>query len=450
MADHYDVIVAGAGIGGLCAALRARENGASVAILEKADQIGGSAAASGGTIWCASTISEWLKVQPHGDRALGSALIDHFRLGIDWLIDQGVSLQARAEPNPYKFQRTIYQLLPDARTAMETLSDRFRARGGRIFTNAALTGLLGGNGAPIAGVQTAHSEWTARAVILSTGGFQGNPNLRARYFGVQSDHMIVRGVPQNTGGGFQSALAAGAQPVGPFNRFYGHLLPAPPARVGLHNFLAVKPDFSEYAVLINLNGERFDDEYLGDEVTCHTLVQQRNATAILVFDQHIRDNQAALSQWPAPDNDRVTNIREAGGEVLETPSLHELGHALTNRWHIPFHAFQTTMADYAAACASGNGQTLSIPKSGGLIPLDTPPYYAIRTVPGITFTYGGAKVDANAQILDKTDCPIPGLFAAGADCGGIYTRGYTGGLSMGLAYGLIAGEGAAQHARLSG
>ena len=450
MADHYDVIVAGAGIGGLCAALRARETGASVAILEKADRIGGSAAASGGTIWCASTISEWLKVQPHGDMALGTALIDHFRLGIDWLIEQGVSLQARAEPNPYKFQRTIYQLLPDARAAMETLSDRFRARGGRVFTNTALTGLLGGNGAPIAGVQTAHSDWTSRAVILSTGGFQGNSNLRARYFGVQSDHMIVRGVPQNTGGGFQSALAAGAQPVGPFNRFYGHLLPAPPARVGLHNFLAVKPDFSEYAVLINLNGERFDDEYLGDEVTCHTLVQQRNATAILVFDQHIRDNQAALSQWPAPDNDRVTNIRDAGGEVLETPSLHELGHALTNRWHIPFRAFQTTMADYAAACASGNGQTLPIPKSGGLIPLDTPPYYAIRTVPGITFTYGGAKVNANAQILDKTDCPIPGLFAAGADCGGIYTRGYTGGLSMGLAYGLIAGKNAAQHARLSG
>ena len=107
------------------------------------------------------------------------------------------------------------------------------------------------------------------------------------------------------------------------------------------------------------------------------------------------------------------------------------------------------MAEYAAACASGNGQTLSVPKSGGLIPLDTPPYYAIRTVPGITFTYGGAKVNANAQVLDKTDRPIPGLFAAGADCGGIYTRGYTGGLSMGLAYGLIAGEGAAQYARLS-
>ncbi len=445
MSDHYDVIVAGAGIGGLCAALRAQENGATVAIIEKAETIGGSAAASGGTIWCATNIDEWHKVQPHGDQDLGAALIDHFYTGIDWLPKQGVFLHAREEPNPYKFQRTIYQFTPDVRTAMKTLANQFQARGGRIFTNTALTGLLGGNGKPIAGVKTARSKWTARAVILSTGGFQGNAQLRARYFGAQSNHMIVRGVPQNTGGGFQSALAAGAQPVGPFNRFYGHLLPAPPARIGLHNFLKVKPDFSEYAVLINLKGERFDDEFLGDEVTCHAIVQQPKATAILIFDQHIRHNQAALSQWPTPD-DRVKNIREARGEVLETSSLHELARALTNRWQIPGHTFQKTMAEYAAACATGNGQTLSVPKSGGLIPLDTPPYYAIRTLPGITFTYGGAKVNANAQVLDKTNRPIPGLYAAGADCGGIYTRGYTGGLCMGLAYGLIAGQGAAQYA----
>ena len=102
MSDHYDVIVAGAGIGGLCAALRAREKGASVAIVEKAETIGGSAAASGGTIWCASNIDEWLKVQPNGDTALGTALIDRFYTGIEWLRKQGVSLQAR-EDKPYKF-----------------------------------------------------------------------------------------------------------------------------------------------------------------------------------------------------------------------------------------------------------------------------------------------------------------------------------------------------------
>ena len=446
MSDHYDVIVAGAGIGGLCAALRARENGASVAIIEKAETIGGSAAASGGTIWCAKNTDEWLKVQPNGDRELGTALIEYFYKGIEWLLKQGVSLQARDEPNPYKFQRTIYQFMPDARTAMKTLGNQFQTLGGTIFTNTGLTCLIGGNGKPVTGVQTTRTELTVQSVILSTGGYQGNPKLRAQYFGAESDHMIVRGVPQNTGGGFQSALAAGAQPIGPLNRFYGHLLPAPPAQVGLHNFLKVKPDFSEYAILINLKGERFDDEFLGDEVTCHTLVQQPQATAILIFDQHIRDNQNALSQWPTPDNDRVKNIREAGGEVIETGSLQELARALNNRWHIPAQTFQKTMAEYATACATGNGQTLSIPKTGGLFPLNTPPYYAIRTLPGITFTYGGAKVNPKAQVLDKNDRPIPGLYAAGADCGGIYTRGYTGGQCMGLAYGLIAGEGAAQHA----
>ena len=445
MSDHYDVIVAGAGIGGLCSALRAREKGASVAIIEKAETIGGSAAASGGTIWCAKNIDEWLKVQPNGDTELGTALINHFYTGIEWLLKQGVSLQARDEPAPYKFQRTIYQFTPDARTAMEILGYQFQSQGGTILTHTSLTGLIGGNGKPVTGVQTTHTEITAQSVILSTGGYQANPKLRAQYFGAESDHMIVRGVPQNTGGGFQSALAAGAQPIGPLNRFYGHLLPAPPAQVGLHNFLKVKPDFSEYAILINLKGERFDDEYLGDEVTCHTLVQQPQATAILVFDQHIRDNQNAFSQWPTPDNDRVKNIREAGGEVIETSSLPELARALTNRSHTPAHTFEKTMAEYAAACATGNGQTLSVPKTGGLIPLNTPPYYAIRTRPGITFTYGGAKVNARAQILDKNDRPIPGLYAAGADCGGIYTRGYTGGLCMGLAYGLIAGEGAAEY-----
>ena len=76
--------------------------------------------------------------------------------------------------------------------------------------------------------------------------------------------------------------------------------------------------------------------------------------------------------------------------------------------------------------------------------MSSPPYYAVRVLPGITFTYGGAKVNSRCQVLDMDDSPIPGLYAAGADCGGIYTLGYTGGLCMGLAYGLIAGEGAAR------
>jgi succinate dehydrogenase/fumarate reductase flavoprotein subunit len=445
MNKHYDIIVAGAGIGGLCAGLQAQEKGASVAIIEKAHQIGGSAAASGGSIWCATNLEEWLKVQPNADASLGAALVTNFHEGIPWLSEQGVPLQKLPEQNPYKFQREIYQLLPDARGALEKLAEKFQSQGGTILTNTSLSGLIGGHGNPILGIKTNHSEIRADAVILATGGFQANAKLRAQYFGPQSDHMIVRGVAENTGGGFQSALEIGAQATGPFDRFYGHLLPAPPAQIGLHNFVKVKPDFSEYAVLVNLAGKRFDNEFLGDEVTCHSVTQQPEATAILIFDENIRANQATLSQWPTADVDRVKNIREAGGEVIEATSIEELASQLTDRWNIPIDTFQNTMADYNSACEQENGQNLSVPKSGGLIPLNTPPYYAIRTLPGITFTYGGVKVNDRTEVLDTDNQPIPGLYASGADCGGIYTRGYTGGLCMGLAFGRIAGQEASHY-----
>ena len=442
---RHAVVVAGGGFGGLCAALRAQEDGASVAVIEKAEETGG-AAAWAVTIWCAADVDEWLKAQPGGDPALGGALVEQFHRGIEWLSDQGVPLRAVAEPNPYRFKRVIYRPVPDARSAMATLAARFRARGGEVFTSTELTGLVGGNGGPVAGVETDRGELAASAVVLATGGFQGSSELRARYFGAESGHMIVRSVPQNTGAGLRSALAAGAAAAGPFDRFYGHLLPAPPARVGLRNFLSVKPDFSEYCVLINLEGRRFDDEFLGDHITCHSLVRQPRATAVMVFDQHVRDNQDALSQWPTPGNDRVESIRGAGGEVVESPSLAELARALADRWGIPSRAFLDTMEEHARACAAGSGEGLSVPRSGGLVPLDAPPYYAFRTLPGITFTYGGPKVNAGAQVLDRSGAPIPGLYAAGADCGGIYTRGYVGGMCIGLAYGLLAGRGAAQYA----
>ena len=445
MNKSYDIIVAGAGIGGLCAARQAQEKGASVAILEKAPQIGGSAAASGGSIWCATNVEEWLKVQPKGDPALGTALVKNFQTGIPWLSKQGVSLEKLPERNPYKFERDIYQLLPDARGALETLAETFQSHGGTILTQTYLTGLMGGNGHPILGVKTNRSEISAHAIILATGGFQANAALRAKYFGSQSDHMVVRGVLENTGEGFQSALEIGAQPTGPFNRFYGHLLPAPPAQVGLHNFVKVKPDFSEYAILINLLGKRFENEFLGDEVTCHSVTQQPEATAILIFDENIRAKQASLSQWPTADVDRVKNIREAGGEVIEAPSIQALADALTTRWGMPTQTFLNTMTEYNLACKQNKEHTLQVPKSGGLIPLTTPPYYAIRTLPGITFTYGGAKINARAEVLDTNNHPIAGLYASGADCGGVYTRGYTGGLCMGLAFGRIAGQEASHY-----
>ena len=449
-AIEADVIVAGGGMGGLTAACSAQEAGARTVLLEKAPRIGGSAAASGGTIWCATDLEGWLSVQPGGDPALGRALIASFFEGIPWLRRQGVDLQEQSLDTPYRFRRVIYACQPDAATAMAALADRFTAIGGKIIVGTGLRDLLLDDRGSTSGVRVlgraGFATVTAPAVILATGGFQGSPELRARYLGRWADQMVLRGNVYSTGDGFQAALRAGAATAGPFSRFYGHMVPAPPAAVGLHNFAAVKPDFSEYAVFVNLRGKRFDDEFLGDEVTVHAAAQQEQALVFLLYDEAIRATYAG----PRDDGrdtraDRLQHIRAAGGEILEAPSLAALAHEMAARWGVARHRLLATLEEYNAAARAGDGAALPIAKSGGLLPIETPPFFALRCLPGITFTYGGARVNERAQVLDTSGQPIPGLYAAGADVGGIYTRGYTGGLVLGLAFGRIAGRAAAAY-----
>ena len=449
-AIEADVVVAGGGMGGLTAACSAQEAGARTVLLEKAPRIGGSAAASGGTIWCATDLEGWLSVQPGGDPALGRALIASFFEGIPWLRRQGVDLQEQSLDTPYRFRRVIYACQPDAATAMAALADRFTAIGGKIIVGTGLRDLLLDDRGSTSGVRVlgraGFATVTAPAVILATGGFQGSPELRARYLGRWADQMVLRGNVYSTGDGFQAALRAGAATAGPFSRFYGHMVPAPPAAVGLHNFAAVKPDFSEYAVFVNLRGKRFDDEFLGDEVTVHAAAQQEQALVFLLYDAAIRATYAG----PRDDGrdtraDRLQHIRAAGGEILEAPSLAALAHEMAARWGVARHRLLATLEEYNAAARAGDGAALPIAKSGGLLPIETPPFFALRCLPGITFTYGGARVNERAQVLNTSGQSIPGLYAAGADVGGVYTRGYTGGLALGLAFGRIAGRAAAAY-----
>lgn len=442
-----DVVVAGSGIGGLIAALSVQELGAEVLVLEKAPEIGGSAAASGGLIWCVADMETWMRVQPGGDPAMARALLENFSEGIDWLHNQGFELLDQSRQLEYKFPWHAYLLQPDASTVMGLLAERIQGGGGHIFLGTGLRNLIQDSRSRICGL-IAHGpegflEVRSGAVVLATGGFQANHDLRARYFGRWADRVVVRGTPYSTGDGFLAALDIGAGTSGPFSRFYGHMIPADPAETGLHNYLHVKPDFSEYAVFVNLEGNRFEDEFLGDEVTVQSAIHQPEAFVFLIFDEEIRRNRAVLTADFEVHDNRLNYFREAGAEIIESGTLEGLAKEMASRWKVQGGQLLNTLWNYNTACKSGDTSLLSIPKSGGLDSITTPPFYGIRMVPGATFTYGGVRVSPRAEVLDTKGLPILGLYAAGADVGGIYTRGYTGGLSLGLAYGRIAGKEAA-------
>jgi succinate dehydrogenase/fumarate reductase flavoprotein subunit len=438
-----DVVVAGAGMAGLCAAARAQELGARVVLLEKGDAPGGSLALSGGTLWCARYFDDLRRLVPRGDAELGRVLVEEFGAGVEWLRRQGAVLTLL----PSAPDRVVYWMEPGPRHFIEHMRERFSAQGGQLLTRAAATHLIAGADGTVAaigartddGAQTIHSA----AFILATGGFQANPEMRARYYGQWSDRLILRSNPHSTGDGWRMGSAAGAAPSPGMSSFYGHLLPAPPARVPTNDFIAYTMYHSEQSVLVNLRGERFTDESLGDETSAQAAARQPEALAFLIHDTTVYHTYAVRpSLAGARAVDTFYESRALGAPAAVASSIEALCDALQNMG-VYGPAARESIQQYNAAVAGALANHLRVPRRAKSNPIVTPPFYALAVTPGITFTLGGLRINSNAQVLDRGSRPIAGLYAAGADAGGIHNEQYAGGLCLGLVFGRRAAEHAA-------
>jgi succinate dehydrogenase/fumarate reductase flavoprotein subunit len=435
-----DIVVAGAGMAGLCAAVQAQQLGARVVLLEKGDVPGGSLALSGGTLWCARTYEDLRRMVPRGDAELGRVLVEEFEAGVEWLQRNGASL-TRLTSAP---DRVVYWMEPGPRSFVEHMYERFRGQGGQLLARAAATHLIVGADGKVEAIGARTDEGTrviqGAAFILATGGFQANPEMRARYYGQWSDRLILRSNPHSTGDGWQMGTAAGAAPSAAMSSFYGHLLPATPARVPTNDFIAYTMYHSEQSVLVNLRGERFSDESLGDETSAQAVARQPEALAFLIYDDTVYHTYAmrpAMAGARAVDTFAASRALGANAVVAATiealcDSLQEMG--------VYGLAVRESIQEYNAAVAASCASQLRIPRRAKANPIVTPPFYALAVTPGITFTLGGLRINADAQVLDRGNRPIGGLYAAGADAGGIHNEQYAGGLCLGLVFGRRAAE----------
>ena len=440
--DNSDVLVIGGGMAGLVAALQAQALGARVTVLEKGPAVGGSLALSGGTIWCARTVDDLRRLVPRGDPDLGAALVADFEPGIAWLRGLGATLT----PLPSEPHRSVYWTEPNPRVFVATLLARFESGGGRVVTEASVSSLRFDTAGAIEGVvarmPNGLRSFSAPSVILATGGFQGNPAMRAQYFGPWADRLITRGNPHSTGDGFWMAANAGAAPSKAMSSFYGHLLPAPPAQVPVNDFIGFTMYHSEQSVLLNLRGERFTDESVGDETNCQAVARQPEALAWLIYDDVVYRN---FARRPGGGGARATDTfyesKALGAPAATASSLEELAAAVDA---LGGHGPGTLAAlrEFNAAVGAGAAAQLRIPRRAKANPVTTPPFYALAVTPGITFTLGGIRIDPNARVLDRAGRPIAGLYAAGADAGGIHNEQYAGGLCLGLVFGRRAARGA--------
>jgi tricarballylate dehydrogenase len=489
----YDVVVVGGGNAALSAALSAAEHGARVAVLERApeEERGGNSAFTAGTM-----------------RAVYSGLEDIKRL----VPDLSEAEIAETDFSSYSTEQffddmarvTRYRTNPDLCEVLVTGSNEalhwlrrqgvrfipvyaaqsFKVDGKRKFWGGVTVGAVGGGiglvdflyaAAKRAGIDVyyeaeAHqllqtdrivhgvqadisgkrTNLQASAVIMACGGFQANAEWRTRYLGPGWDLAKVRGTRYNTGGGIRMALDAGAQPYGNWS--------------GCHatEWDMNAPDFGDrtigdrfqkhsyqFSVMVNNEGRRFVDE--GADFRNYTyakygrvILEQPGQVAWQIFDSkvfHLQREEYHIK--------RVTRVR---ADTLD---------ALVARMEgVDPKQFLQTIREYNAAVKKaipfnpnvldGRGtEGLAIPKSNWANTIEAGPFEAYGVTCGITFTFGGVKINTEAQVLDMADRPLAGLYAAGEMTAGVFYFNYPGssGLTNGTVFGRIAGRNAANHAR---
>jgi tricarballylate dehydrogenase len=284
------------------------------------------------------------------------------------------------------------------------------------------------------------------AVVLAAGGFQANTEWRTRYLGPGWDLAKVRGSSFNTGDGIRMALDIGASPAGNWSGCHAVQWDYNAPEFG---DLAVGDGFQKHSypwgIVVNAAGRRFIDE--GADFRNYTyamygrrVLEQPGQVAWQIFDAKV----AHLLR----DEYRIRQVTRASADTLE-----ELAGKLDG---IDETGFVSEIAAYNAAVDQGTrfdpnvkdgraARGLPVPKSNWANTIDTPPYQAFAVTCGITYTFGGLRIDAATRVLDTDLNPIPGLYAAGELTGGLFYFNYPGGsgLTNGSVFGRIAGAGAA-------
>jgi succinate dehydrogenase/fumarate reductase flavoprotein subunit len=431
-----DLLVLGGGMAGLAAAARTVERGGTATLVEKGETLGGSAQYAE-FIWTAPSLDVLREVNPRGDPALAEAVIDGYDGAMEWV--RGLGVEVKPAVDLLGFGRghgTDLNML--FRTEERMIRD---APGSEVVLRAEPTRLLIDQGRVSGAEVRLHSgeqrTIAARTTLLAMGGFAGSPELRARHLGEQARDLPLRANQHSAGRGLDLGLSAGATFGKDDAGFYGHLMASGVDVSDPFMFAPMSFYHSEHGVLLNVRGNRFVDETVGDQLNAIALLDQPEARCLLVYDQRVhRDWMLKPYVEGIEPYNKFDAVYKAGGRCAIAHDLDEF-QALPDEWGYPADAVHAALEAFNRQAQSGAHDP---PRVNDALPLAEPPFYVVELIPAITFTFGGLLIDPQARVLGEDGDPIPGLLAAGGDAGGLYHRAYAGGLAPALVFGLRASD----------
>jgi fumarate reductase flavoprotein subunit len=491
-----ELVIIGGGGAGLCAALAAAENGCkSIIVLEKAGSAAGSTAMAHDIFGAESPVQKrqgvdarkddlfkiamewahWTRINPRIVRAF----IDKSGDTIDWLEKKGLRFELiQYFPNQVPLVR--HSVFGHGHALMKTLRDNCENLGVKILTRTPGKSLLRDAGGAIRGVvaESQKTEFTikCKSVVITTGGYGNNKEMLKKYCPYFHDTISYDGPPSNTGDGIVMATEIGAATAGmgamnlhgPFlkpktdshvMKMDANWIDGSPIRITLW-FLAWEPQM----LWVNKAGRRFIDEgynlaffafgnalALQPDGICYTLF---DTTTLRIMEKEglIRPGAASRANWlpvsaytPLPGLEREVQKLADKGDLKIANSLDEIAGWMGA---VP-ETLKSNVDEYNAACDRRH-DALFAKDPRYLLPMRTPPFYAVKGHVALCDAYGGIKINEKMEALDTKENPIPGLYAAGSTAGCWESEAYcyrlTGHLvGFALNSGRIAGENAVQY-----
>ena len=450
-----DVLVLGAGGAGMAAAVTANENGKNVLVLEKTPAMGGNTTLAGGALNAVDEGSDiaianndsvelhYTQTYEGGNKAgkpeMVRILVENAWAGVEWLKSMGMEF---IEGEVFTVTGGMW---PRAHKPVEPVGTGFFKTYGayvdshdgiEVMYNTAAKELIVENGVVVGAIAEGETgnKVTVKAtngVVLATGGFAGNVEMRQKYntqwadLGAQIKTTNASGV---TGDGIAMATAVGANLVDMGNI---QLLPLGDPETGSLSG-NIEHDV-ERRIFINKEGNRFVDEGGRRDVMTQALIGQTDSYMFILMDSDCYPTGDEVNNFNESANDLVKAGRAFKADTLED---------LAAQIGVPADALVESVNEFnkhvADKSADEFGRTLYS------TPIDTAPYYAAPRVPTVHHTMGGVEINVNCEVLDADGNVIPGLFAAGEVTGGIHGENRLGGnaLTDTVVFGRIAGNSA--------